>query len=139
MNEMITAWLDDIVESIDEQFGEGYAKANPGLIGALVTAGMAQDSEREHHAALNEIADVARLIGGELRHLGSLEGGLNYIAEAIDGVRKELRCGINIMVEGLDLNEVAEAIDPSGERHQRYSKADYAETVKAAQGGKSDG
>ena len=87
-------------KSIDEQFGEGYAKANPGLIGALVTAGMAQDSEREHHAALNEIADVAKLIGGELRHLGSLEGGLNYIAEAIDGVRKELRSGINIMVKG---------------------------------------
>jgi hypothetical protein len=42
---------------------------------------------------------------------------LQVIGEALDGVRSELRAGINISLDNLDLEDVANAIDPQGKRH----------------------
>lgn len=98
MSELISGYLANAVEAINEEFGEGYAKANLGLVGSFIAACVALETAKDHC------------------------GELAAIADALDGVRSELRSGINIMVEGLDLNEVAEAIDPSNERgRHRYA------------------
>ena len=68
----VQGWLDLAVTSIDDKFGDGFAKANPGLVAAFVNACAAQvRNERLREdvcgaldAIAASLADVAAAIVG---------------------------------------------------------------------------
>jgi hypothetical protein len=140
------------VEAIDAEFGEGYARANPGLVGAFMQTAAADFAACFQADFLNEIATkisentssdgergaeiVAEALDGIARQLNKLgnndadtrmgaiealgkvfDDRLAQTAEALDGVRSELRAGINISLDNVDLGDVAAAIDPQGKRY----------------------
>jgi hypothetical protein len=62
----INAYLSDVVEALDKRFGEGYAAANPALVGAMVQACALDFAACYLHNALDTVADSIDGVGANL-------------------------------------------------------------------------
>jgi hypothetical protein len=80
-------YLGGAVRSIDSLFGDGYAKKNPGLVGAFMQTAVADFS-----AALSVIAsqNVAEALRAAVFDLGDVAGSLNGIGGALGDVAGSL-------------------------------------------------
>lgn len=68
-----SAYMSDAVREIDNQFGEGFAKNNPVLVGAFIQA-----SALDYHTAFMKIA--AQELGGDLTNISM---GIEALATAV--------------------------------------------------------
>ena len=69
-------WLRQAVEAIDNQFGEGFAKANPALVGSFIQG-----------AGLDQIAMYVKSLTDSLYELPlkvTLENGMNDFSVDVD-------------------------------------------------------
>ena len=69
-------WLKQAVESIDNQFGEGFSKENPALVGSFIQG-----------AGLDQIAMYIKSLTDSLYELPlkvTLENGMNNLAVDVD-------------------------------------------------------
>lgn len=71
------------VETIDDQFGEGYAKAHPELVGAFMRTCTADFSACFTSDFLDKIATALGDISGSL---SSVAGAVSEVGDAIDPV-----------------------------------------------------
>jgi hypothetical protein len=91
-------YLREAIEAIDGEFGEGYARANPGLVGALVQASVMEDAGQYFGDNLWEISDS--ITNKSAPDFSALTEAVQNIARMLD----LYSCG------GSGLNEIARVL-----------------------------
>ncbi len=122
------------INAIDEEFGEGYAREHPELVGAYMQAAaingvtgalqFVNETLSDANEQLSKAAGVLDLSDAVAELSSNLYQGLHEIAHAFT-------CGTEISLTGL--SEVANAIDPTGKHQQhlaQFYKADEEELAK---------
>ena len=127
-------YLREAIRLIDEEFGEGYAKAHPELVGAFMQTCTMQDV----YSVLGEIGagwggafdDVVVKLG----HIAeNVRSDHPLMGETLGGVSSALGDIASALGQ---MDEVADAIDPEGKRYQLKAKMYAMDEANKANGGK---
>jgi hypothetical protein len=81
-------YFEEAIEALDGEFGEGYARANPGLVGAWLQACATEDAARFQGECLLEIDQTIN----EIEKTFSAKEGPNFseLTEAVQNIARML-------------------------------------------------
>jgi hypothetical protein len=113
-------YLQEAVAAIDEEFGEGYAAANPGLVGAFIQAATLEESAKYHGWVLETVGEEIEGAAKAIYHIGEQMDlmGLKDIAKAVNEAASSIG-DVSISLDNMPaqyggLEKIAEAITNGG-------------------------
>ena len=111
------------VDVIDAKFGKGYAREHPELVAGYM---LVEQQGFIGELIVDQLSNIGSRIGDAIDRLGN-----DYVWQGLHEIAHAFGCGTEVSVSGLD--DVADAIDPEGKRHERMAQFHKAKEAEEEQ------